>query len=406
MPGPILTSAAAVLAALMLAACGGGGGDTPAPTTQVPDPTPPTPQPPVFGLALRQVAAGLEAPLLLTAPVGDTRRFIVERSGRIRILSPNNELLATPFLDLSGLISTTGEGGLLSMAFHPAYAQNGRFYIYYTDKFGNIAIDQARVSASNRDLADRDSLNRIITIPHPQFTNHYGGMLAFGPDGYLYAGTGDGGGAGDPDGNAQNLDSLLGKMLRLNVDIIEPPLYAVPPDNPYVNQDGKRGEIWAAGLRNPWRFAFDPSAGTLYIADVGQNEREEVNVVSSTLKAANYGWDIMEGTRCFNASTCNQQGLTLPVFEYEHGPNKANGCSITGGFVYRGSALPELAGRYLYSDYCKGFLKSFMVAGGGVTEAKDWAVANIGNVPAFGQDAQGELYMLAGDGKIFQIVRK
>lgn len=404
-PGAAL---AASMLALLLAACGGGGGGgsttVPAPPAPPPEPPPPPP-PPAFALALREVASGLDAPLFLTAPSGDTRRFIVERAGRIRILGADGSLAATPFLDLSGLISTTGEGGLLSLAFHPGYAQNGRFYIYYTDKFDNIAIDEARVSA-NPALADRDSLKRIITIPHPQYSNHYGGLLAFGPDGYLYAGTGDGGGAGDPNGNAQNLDSLLGKLLRLNVDNPLPPLYTVPADNPFVGQEGKRGEIWAYGLRNPWRFAFDPAAGALYIADVGQDQREEVNIVSSAQKAANFGWNIMEGTRCYNAASCAQQGLTLPAFEYEHGAGDANGCSITGGFVYRGAALPELAGRYLYSDYCKGFLKSFLYANGALSEVREWPVASIGAVPAFGQDGAGELYMLSGAGKVYQIVRQ
>jgi glucose/arabinose dehydrogenase len=403
-PSPAGTLLTAALAATLAACGGGGGGSTPAPVTQpqTPQPEPPAP----FALTLREVASGLDAPLLLTAPAGDARRFIVERAGRIRILASNGALLATPFLDLSGLISVTGEGGLLSMAFHPGYAQNGRFYIYYTDKFSNIAIDEVKVLANNPDVADKDSTKRLITIPHPVYTNHYGGLLAFGPDGHLYAATGDGGGAGDPNGNAQNLDSLLGKMLRLNVDNPQPPLYNVPADNPYVGQEGKRGEIWAAGLRNPWRFAFDAATASLYIADVGQDQREEVNVVSSALKAANYGWNIMEGTRCYNAASCAQQGLTLPVFEYEHGSNGANGCSITGGYVYRGSALPELAGRYLYSDYCKGFLKSFLYANGTVSEAKDWAVGDIGQVPAFGQDGAGELYMLSSAGKVYQIVKK
>lgn len=417
--GTLLATLLAVLLAVALAACGGGGGggaagpvtqpESPAPqppTPQPPTPEPPKPEPPAFALALREVASGLEAPLLLTAPAGDTRRFIVERAGRIRILASDGSLRATPFLDLSGLISTSGEGGLLSMAFHPGYAQNGKFYIYYTDKFNNIAIDEVKVAAASPDLADKDTLKRIITIPHPQYTNHFGGMLAFGPDGYLYAGTGDGGGAGDPNGNAQNLDSLLGKLLRLNVDNPQPPLYLVPADNPFANQDGKRGEIWAYGLRNPWRFAFDPTSASLYIADVGQDAREEVNIVAATQKAANYGWNIMEGTQCYNAASCAQQGLTLPAFEYEHGAGGANGCSITGGFVYRGAALPELAGRYLYSDYCKGFLKSFLYANGTLSEAKDWAVGDIGAVPAFGQDGAGELYMLSGAGKVYQVVRK
>jgi len=395
---------AATLMAAVLAACGGGGGGSAPPVTQ-PDPPQPEPPKPAFALAVKEVASGLSTPLLLTAPAGDTRRFIVERPGRIRILSSDGSLRSTPFLDLTGLISTDGEGGLLSMAFHPNYAQTGRFYIYYTDKFSNIAIDEVKVSA-DANVADANSLKRIITIPHPTYTNHYGGMLAFGADGYLYAGTGDGGGAGDPSGNAQNLDSLLGKLLRLKVDDVIAPLYNVPADNPFVGQAGKRGEIWAYGLRNPWRFAFDNTTSSLYIADVGQGLKEEVDVVAAGLKPANYGWNTMEGTSCYNAASCSQQGLTLPVFEYDHGTNNANGCSITGGFVYRGTALPELAGRYLYSDYCKGFLKSFLYANGAVSESKDWAVGDIGQVPAFGQDAAGELYMLSDSGKVYQIIRK
>lgn len=402
---PAATLAATLMAAVLAACGGGGGGSGPVvqPEPPKPDPTPPAPAP--FTLALREVASGLQAPVFLTAPAGDTRRFIVERAGRIRVLAADGSLRSTAFLDLSGLISTDGEGGLLSMAFHPNYAQTGKFYIYYTDKFNNIAIDEAKVSAGNADLADANSLKRLITIPHPTYNNHFGGLLAFGPDGYLYAGTGDGGGSGDPNNNAQNLDSLLGKLLRLNVDTPVAPLYLVPPDNPYVGQDGKRGEIWAYGLRNPWRFAFDAATGSLYIADVGEGAKEEVDVVATSLKPANYGWKIMEGTSCYNAATCTQAGLVLPVFEYDHGANNANGCAITGGFVYRGKALPELAGRYLYSDYCKGFLKSFLYANGALSEAKDWAIGDIGRVPAFGQDAAGELYMLNEAGKVYQIVK-
>jgi glucose/arabinose dehydrogenase len=401
----LATCVAACAAAVLAAACGGGGGGAGGAVESPTPPALPSPAPtPALTLALREVASGLSEPLLLTAPAGDSRQFIVERPGRIRILADGN-LLLTPFLDLTGLISTAGEGGLLSVAFHPNYASNGRFYLYYTDKFGNIAIDSARVSVGNPNVADSQSLSRIITIPHPSYTNHYGGMLAFGADGYLYAGTGDGGSAGDPNKNAQNLDSLLGKLLRLNVDGMVAPLYNIPADNPFVNQAGKRGEIWAYGLRNPWRFAFDPLDKQLYIADVGQDAREEVNIVPAATAAANYGWNIMEGSSCYNATSCNQAGITLPRFEYQHGANNANGCSITGGFVYRGKDLPELAGRYLYSDYCKGFLKSFMYSNGAVSEQKDWAVSNVGNVPSLGQDAQGELYLMSGGGKVYKIVR-
>jgi glucose/arabinose dehydrogenase len=412
------------LALAGLAACGGGGADggvsapvvtAPPPVTTPPVVTPPVVTPPVtpppnppaaVQLALQSVASGLAQPLYLTAPAGDNRLFIVERPGRIRIVA-NGTLLATPFLDISSKTSTTGERGLLSVAFHPQYAQNGSFFIYYTDLNGDIAVDRMKVSASNANLADPATAGRVITIPHREFSNHNGGQLAFGPDGYLYIGTGDGGGGGDPQRNGQNLASLLGKMLRLDVGIIVPgQTYGIPSGNPYAGQAGRRGEIWASGLRNPWRFSFDRSDGMLYIADVGQEQREEVNAVAATQGGQNYGWNIMEGTACYNAASCNQAGLTLPVFEYLHGANDVNGCSITGGYVYRGAAIPELAGTYFYSDFCKGYLKSFVYRNGTVSGAQEWAVDNPGNVLSFGQDGQGELYVLAGSGQVYRIVRR
>ncbi len=387
------------IAVLLLTSCGGGGNDAAAPPPAAPPTLPPAPPPTAFAVALREVATGLDQPVLLTAPAGDSRQFIVERTGRIRILA-DGALRTRPFLDVSARVSTAGEGGLLGLAFHPRYAQNGSFFIYSVDTAGNIAIDRGTVSA-DANVADPQTLRRVITIPHPGFTNHYGGMLAFGPDGYLYAATGDGGGAGDPNGNSQNPLSLLGKMLRLDV-ATEP--YAIPPDNPWIALSSRRGEIWALGLRNPWRFAFD--AGQLYIADVGQDAREEVDIAPATQAVNNYGWNVMEGSRCYTNATCSMQGLVLPRFEYEHGSNGANGCSITGGFVYRGSALPELAGRYLYSDYCKGFLKSFLFADGRVSEERDWNITNAGNVQSFGQDGQGELYLLSASGSVYRIVRR
>ncbi len=390
------------IAVLLLASCGSGGNDVAAPPTPppaVPPTLPPAPPPTPFAVALREVATGLDQPVLLTAPAGDARQFIVERTGRIRILA-DGVVRARPFLDVSSRVSTAGEGGLLGLAFHPRYAQNGSFFLYFVDTAGNIAIDRGTVSA-DANAADPQTLRRVITIPHPGFTNHYGGMLAFGPDGYLYAATGDGGGAGDPNGNSQNPLSLLGKMLRLDV-AVEP--YAIPPDNPWIALSSRRGEIWALGLRNPWRFAFD--GGQLYIADVGQDAREEVDIAPATQAVNNYGWNVMEGSRCHANANCSTQGLVLPRFEYEHGNNGANGCSITGGFVYRGSALPELAGRYLYSDYCKGFLKSFLYADGRVSEERDWNIASAGNVQGFGQDGQGELYLLSSGGSVYRIVRR
>ena len=362
-----------------------------------------TAAPPV-ALTLREVASGLSAPVYLTAPAGDARLFIVDRPGRIRIVA-NGVLLERPFLDISAQTTTNGERGLLSMAFDPAYARNGSFFIYYTDLNGDIRIDRMKVSAADPNVADPATVGRVITIAHRDFNNHNGGQIAFGPDGYLYAGTGDGGGGGDPSGNGQNLNTLLGKILRLDVGIIDPGQnYGIPPGNPYAGQAGRRPEIWASGVRNPWRFAFDQTDKQLYIADVGQAQREEVNIEASTRAGVNYGWDIMEGTACYDAASCDRTGLTLPKFDYTH--SQSNVCSITGGFVYRGRALPELAGHYFYSDFCAGFLRSFRYSGGAVADARDWGIPDSDNIVSFGQDSDGELYMLSANGKAYRIVRR
>ena len=389
---------APVMVPLLLAACGGGGG-APAPT--VPDPNTPTPPATTFALALQTVASGLDQPIHLTAPAGDTRLFIVERPGRVRIVA-NGAVLAQPFVDIAAKTTVSGERGLLSIAFDPRYAQNGRFYLYYTDTNGDIAIDRMTVS-SDANTANPASAVRLLTIPHPGFSNHNGGQLAFGPDGYLYLGTGDGGGSGDPSGNAQNLNVLLGKMLRLDVSGAT---YTIPPDNPYVGQAGRRAEIWASGVRNPWRFSFDRTERLLYIADVGQGEREEVDIAAITQAGNNYGWRTMEGTACYNAATCDKTGLFIPQVEYQHGANDVNGCSITGGYVYRGAALPEIAGQYFYSDYCKGFLKSFTYRNGAAGAVTTWDVGSIGNVVSFGEDGAGELYMLSSNGRVYRITKK
>ncbi|MEX5748378.1 sorbosone dehydrogenase family protein [Massilia sp. X63] len=355
-----------------------------------------------LNIALSQVAANLDSPTWLTAPPGDARLFVLERAGRVRIVE-NGNTLALPFLDIGGRVFTGGEGGLLSMAFDPQFARNGYFYLYYTDLQQNIVIERFTAGA-NPNLADPTSNLVILRIPHPIFTNHFGGQVAFGPDGNLYLGTGDGGGAGDPNRNAQNPNSLLGKLLRIdvrNAGAAQP--YAIPAGNPYAGQAGRRAEIWASGLRNPWRFSFD--GGQLYLSDVGQDQREEVNIGAAGTAGLNYGWNTMEGTLCYNAASCDRSGLTLPAFEYEHGANDVNGCSITGGFVYRGRAIPELAGRYFYSDYCRGFLKSFLAGGGSLTEQREWNVGSIGNVLSFGQDGQGELYLMTSRGIVYRIVR-
>jgi len=382
-----------------LAGCGGGApgnADTP-----MPAPTPP------LLLPARQLVSGLDSPVFLTAPIGDPRQFVVERAGRIRIVQ-NGALLALPFLDVSARVSVAGEGGLLSMAFDPQFAANGQFFIYYTDRAGDIVVERRRVSP-NPNLADPVAALGIIRIAHPGFSNHYGGLVAFGPDGYLYLGTGDGGGAGDPAGNAQNLASLLGKLLRLDVGAATAGApYAIPPGNPFAGQAGRRAEIWTSGLRNPWRFAFDSgNGGNLAIADVGQASREEVNLSQATRGGLNYGWNIREGTLCYNAASCADATLTAPAFEYDH----AAGCSITGGYFYRGTAIPELAGHYFYSDFCRGFLKSAVVAGAGagagagVREQIDWDIGKLGGIVSFGRDADGELYLIGAGGIVYKLVR-
>ena len=354
-------------------------------------------------LGLQQfVTTGLAAPLFMTAPADDARLFVAERAGRLRIIR-NGALLPTPVLDISLRVSTAGEGGFLSFAFDPLFAANGFLYVHFTDPTGDVAVERFQISAGNPDVADPASALRIITITHRTFINHKGGRIAFGPDGFLYLSVGDGGGGGDPSGNGQNQDTLLGKLLRLdvaNASAAQP--YAIPPSNPFVGQASRRPEIWAYGLRNPWRYAFDAAAGLLYIADVGQAQREEVDVAPASAAALNYGWNLMEGTLCFAVTPCAPQGLTAPVLDYDHGA----GCSIIGGFVYRGSAIPELRGRYFYSDLCSGWLRSLRYSGGQAAEQVDWSITNVGQIVSFGEDADHELYMLTAGNALYRIVRQ
>jgi glucose/arabinose dehydrogenase len=346
-------------------------------------------------LVAEVVAGGLINPVYLTSPPGDARLFVVEQAGRIRIIEAGG-LRPTPFLDISSRVLSGGERGLLSMAFHPDYDSNGLFYVDYTDTQGNTRVERYRVSA-DRNRADPNSATLILTVEQP-FANHNGGLLMFGPDGMLYVGLGDGGSGGDPFRHAQNLGTLLGSLLRIDVDRAVP--YAVPQDNPFVNRPGARGEIWAYGLRNPWRFAFDREGGMLYIADVGQNRWEEINAVPIGAAGVNYGWNILEGSECFNASSCNREGLTLPVLEY---PRTGGACSVIGGFVYRGGRIPALRGHYFYSDYCAGFLKSFKLVDGKAEDHREWNVGNLGQVLSFGEDAAGELYILSANGRVYRL---
>lgn len=348
----------------------------------------------VDGIALQPVATRLEAPLYLTAPPGDPRLFIVEQPGRIRVVR-NGRLLPMPFLDLSAKVSYGGERGLLSVAFHPRYATNGRLYVNYTDRRGDTRVERY-LAAPSADTADPASAALVIGAAQP-FANHNGGHILFGPDGMLYIGMGDGGSAADPLGNGQDLGSLLGKLLRIDVDRGEP--YAVPPDNPFVGRRGARPEIWALGLRNPWRMAFDRKDTLLYIADVGQNRWEEVDVAPADAKGLNYGWNRMEGLHCFGLPVCSRQGLTQPVLEYGHG----DGCSIVGGYVYRGGAIPGAVGHYFYSDYCSGRLRSFRHERGAALDRREWRVRVPGSVLSFGEDASGELYVLSANGTVYRL---
>ena len=376
-------------AALLAVACDSG------PAT----PGPSGPPPVATGARLREVANGLESPLFLTSPPGDqNRQFVVEKTGKIRIIR-NDALVPTPFLDLSAKVSNGSEQGLLGLAFHPQYAGNGLFVVNYTNTSGDTRVSLFRVS-TDPDRADPSSEQVILAVDQP-FSNHNGGMVVFGPDGHLYIGLGDGGSGGDPQNNGQSRSTLLGKILRLAVSGTGQ--VSVPPDNPFVGQSGIRPEIWSYGLRNPWRFSFDRSTGDLYIADVGQNAREEINVATDVAqfgRGRNYGWRIMEGTVCFSGSNCDRDGLTLPVLDYGHG----EGCSVTGGYVYRGTALGAFAGHYFYGDYCEGWVRSFRLSGPGLTEPLDWpSLRPGGQILSFGEDARGELYILAGSGRVFRI---
>jgi len=351
------------------------------------------------GARLQEVVTGLSVPLYLTAPAGDARLFIVEKTGGIRIVK-DGALLPDPFLDLSAQVSSGSEQGLLGLAFDPEYATNGRFVVHYTDLAGNTALSRFQVSA-DPDRADPASEQLILTAAQPA-SNHNGGQVAFGPDGFLYLGLGDGGSSGDPEGRGQDPSDLLGSILRVDLRAGDP--YTVPADNPFAGNPNARPEVWSYGLRNPWRFSFDRATGDLYIADVGETQVEEIDVstpADGAGRGVNYGWSIMEGSQCFRGSGCDRTGLTLPVLEYSH----QEGCSVTGGYVYRGSSIPELQGHYFYADFCQGWVRSFRYTGGAVTDEASWPTLSPGGpIVSFGEDSAGELYILQAGGGVFRIV--
>jgi glucose/arabinose dehydrogenase len=339
---------------------------------------------------LKQVATALNRPVAI-ASAGDSRLFIVLQLGQI-VIYDGTRVLPTPFLDIRSLItpgvSGESERGLLGLAFDPR--RNGQFFVYYTNANGDIVIARYQVS-SDPDRADASSGTIVLPIPHPNFANHNGGELQFGRDGFLYAGVGDGGSGGDPNNNGQNRSVFLGKILRLDVSTLP---YRVPASNPFGN------EIWAYGLRNPWRFSFDRITGDLIIGDVGQDLYEEVDFQPATsIGGENYGWRIMEGFHCYNATSCNQTGLTRPVLEYSHA---GGACSITGGYRYRGARFPRMSGIYFYGDYCTGTIFGATQQADGSWTSQTLLSTHLA-ISTFGEDQNGELYVADLNGTVYQI---
>jgi len=339
-------------------------------------------------ISIELFVQGLSSPVDM-AHAGDDRIFIVEQSGKIKIVNPDGSVNTEPFLDLSSLISTGGERGLLGLAFAPDYDETGRFYVNYTNLSGDTVIERYHVSG-NPDIADETGTG-LLTIEQP-FTNHNGGNIHFGPDGYLWISSGDGGSGGDPNGNGQNTGVLLGKILRIDVS---GPTYTIPSDNPFA-ESGGAPEVWAYGLRNPWKFSFDRQNDELLIADVGQSNYEEINRQPSSLPGLNYGWRCYEGNEPYNTSGCGSaDDMIFPAVVYSHNNGR---CSITGGYVYRGSQFSNLTGKYFFGDYCSGEI-------GWMSEDNDFEfILDSGiNITSFGEDAAGELYVL-GSGKVFKLI--
>jgi glucose/arabinose dehydrogenase len=379
---------AGILAALLLAA--GCAGSDPSPST-VP-----------INLGLQLLVSGLNSPLGLEQPNdGSNRLFVAEQGGTIRLIQ-NGAVLAQPFLDISSKVVTGGEMGLLGVTFHPSFQQNGKFYVNYVRSLsGQIqsVIAEYTASPANANTADQASERILLTVDQVgNFTNHKAGQLAFGPDGFLYFGLGDGGSEGDPSGHGQNTQILLGKLMRIDVNATSPGLqYQIPPDNPFV-AGGGLPEIWAFGFRNPWRFSFDRASGRLFLADVGQDSFEEVDIVQ---KGGNYGWNIMEGLHCFNPPTgCNMTGLMLPIAEYSH----SEGDAVIGGYVYHGSNIPTLQGMYVFGDLGTG--KIWVLQETSANMFTRTLVATTGKtISSLGQDQSGEIYLVDyGGGNVYRIV--
>jgi glucose/arabinose dehydrogenase len=342
-------------------------------------------------LTAAEIASGFVFPTFVGSPPGDDRIFVAERAGVIRVVDPGGSVRGEPFLDLSDRIDSASgvELGLLGMAFHPDFASNGRFFVYYTDLNADTIVAEYAVT-SDPDVADPDSESVLLYVDQVGF-RHRGGMLQFGPAGYLWIGLGDG---TDMNVHPQNLDTLQGSILRIDVDGGSP--YAIPPDNPFADAEG-RGEIWAYGLRNPWRFDVDGPGGRIYIGDVGEESWEEVDTVALSDAGANFGWPLMEGSTCFTDAECGTRtDLVRPVVEYSHEEDR---CAVSAGYVYRGAAIPGLTGHFFYADWCTGSVYSFFYDGSNATRKRDWseAMADLGQVSSFGLDGSGELLIVTSD---------
>ncbi len=343
---------------------------------------------------LQKIAGEFTRPTAIVQPPGDANRlFVAEQTGTVRIIE-RGQVLPTPFLDITTLLTSKAlEQGLLDIAFHPKYATNGLFFITYTDTTGTPVLARYHVSANDPNRADPASAKIILTIPHP-WDNHNGGQIQFGPDGYLYYGMGDGGSEGDPQGNGQKKNTMLASMLRLDIDHGDP--YAIPPDNPFVHDPAYLPEIWAKGLRNPWRFSFDQKTGDLYIGDVGGSLQEEVDFQPASSKGGeNYGWNLYEG----NIGTSNVTGLTFPIITYDH---VTGGCAIVGGYVYRGKSLPTLDGTYLYGDWCRGTIWSLKRDPSGTWLSEGLLSSGL-SITTFGQANDGEIYVGDYKGGVYQL---
>ena len=387
--------ALAVVAIAALALAGLASCDSDARRT----PTSPPPPPDSLDLTLTPVGGTFSQPIFLTAPKDDPRLFVAQKGGLIVVVK-NGVKLPTPFLDIAGIVSTGPEQGLLGLAFPPDYATSGRFFVSYTNSGGESYVVRYGVSTANPDVADPAPRDTVIIVDQP-FSNHNGGMICFGPDEMLYFGLGDGGSANDPSGTGQNRADLLGSILRL--DVRGDDGYAIPADNPWAGGPNPRPELWDYGQRNPWRFSFDRQTGDLWIGDVGQDEWEEISVSTAASgggKGVNYGWPITEGTHCFPpGSNCITTGLRLPVHDYPH----TVGNCVIGGYVYRGSLAPSLRGHYFYADNGRGWMRSFRLSGGVATEHTSWPLpAGSGGPFSFGEDANGELYLLTSTGKVYR----